>query len=291
LIASDLPRADAMQRPAWDESYPDPRVLRAEVEAMVDAVTGALVETLGEDLNGLWLKGSAAKQWDSPLDYVPEISDVDFHVRIGGPGAARAGTIDVALDMHADVERRFLAAVPSPTHTPRPQFLSIDQVETIPGYVPTPLSAVRTLHGPVPEGPGPLDPAEVVRTESTRLVESGDPGVVWNASLGLLENPGHHLFRALRALSWYISPSGGRVLCARGCDFEWVWSANRTAIVGRLVEIGEDELADEIVRYYTAAWRFFLSGREDSTAGRQAFGSALRVLQLGAAVGSRALGG
>jgi hypothetical protein len=258
---------------------------------MISAVTEALIEAFGDALAGLWLKGSGAKPWDSPLDYVPEISDVDFHVRVSGPDAAKSGEIDFALALHAAVEERFLAAVPSPTHTPRPQFLSIDQVESIPGYVPTPPDAVRTLRGPVPDGPGPLDASDVRRAEAERLVASGDPGVIWNAALGLLENPGHHIFRALRALSWYVSPLGGRVLCALGEDYASVWSANRTRIVTRLIELGQHEIAADIIRYYEAAWRFFLSGRTDTDSGREAFGNAIRMLKRGSAIGTAALAG
>ena len=32
------------------------------------------------EIRAIYLKGSAVKAWESPLDYVPEISDVDMHV-------------------------------------------------------------------------------------------------------------------------------------------------------------------------------------------------------------------
>ena len=186
-----------MAIPRWDDGYPDPSIVRSEVEAMVDAVTGALTETLGDALTGLWLKGSVSRTWDSPLDYVPELSDVDFHFAIAGPLA-----------------------------------LSTDRI---------------------------------------------------------LENPGHHLFRALRALSWYISPAGGRVLCTKNGDFERAWSINRTAIVTDLADLGETRLADEIIAYYTSAWRFFLSAWRDADAGRAAFRAAISMLEIGASIGRATL--
>jgi hypothetical protein len=273
--------------PRWGDGYPDPSVIRHEVEAMVAAVTGALAHALGDNLRGLWLKGSVTRRWESPLDYVPELSDVDFHFSLA---AAIGLTTDQVLELHADIDRRFSDSVPDPLHIPRPQFLAIEAVQSIPGYRPAPMAAVRTLLGPVPDAPSDdVDREEIKRAEATRLVDSGDPNVIASAGLGLLENPGRHLFRTLRALSWYVSPVGGRVLCTKDGDFDRAWSANRTTIVASLVEVGEVDLAERIVAYYTAAWRFFLSGWRDADAGRAAFRAAITMLELGAEIGRRTL--
>lgn len=281
-----------MEIPRWSNTYPGASVIRCEVEAMVDAVAGTLVETLGGALGGLWLKGSATRPWDSPLDYVPELSDVDFHFRLGEPDPGRPGkhalklTTEDVLEMHAEIDRRFTAAIADPIHTPRPQILAIDNVESIPGHVPSPLDAVRTLHGPAHIGPSAdLDPDVIARNEASRLIASADPNMLKSETLGLLENPGRHLFRTLRALAWHVSPVGARVLCARTGDFERAWSANRTAIVLALAELGEEQLAERIVGYYTSAWRFFLSGWRDADAGRSAFRHAIAMLEAGGIVG------
>jgi hypothetical protein len=272
-----------VQLPRWDDSYPDPLAIRREVDAMVDAVSGALISALGDALAGLWLKGSTTRPWDSPLDYVPELSDVDLHYSLGGPVDL---TTDAIVSLHAEIDRRFAEAAPGALHTPRPQLLAIDNVESIPGYIPVPLAAVRTLHGRVPHGPpADLDPDAVRRSEAERLVSSGGQGVVRGASLALFENPGKHLFRTLRSLAWHVSPVGARVLCARTGDYERAWATNRTAIATALDDIGERPVAEALVRYYTSAWTFFMSGWRDADAGRAAFGNAITMLELGAAIG------
>jgi hypothetical protein len=272
-----------VELPRWDDGYPDPSAVRREVDAMVDAVSGALIAALGDSLAGLWLKGSTTRPWDSPLDYVPELSDVDLHYSLAGPVDL---TTDALVSLHAEIDRLFAEAAPDALHTPRPQLLSIENVESIPGYLPCPLAAVRTLWGEVPHGPpADLDPDVVRRREAARLVTSGGPSVVRSASLGLFENPGKHLFRTLRTLAWHVSPVGARVLCARTGDFERAWATNRTAIATTLDEIGERPVAEALVRYYTSAWRFFLSGWSDANAGRAAFVSAIEMLELGAQVG------
>ena len=66
---------------AWTDRYPDPNRIRAEVRAMTDAHVEALTVRIPPDeIAGIYLKGSAHKPWDTPLDYVPEISDVDIHL-------------------------------------------------------------------------------------------------------------------------------------------------------------------------------------------------------------------
>ena len=49
---------------------------RADIEHAILAWTEALRETLGERLSYVYAKGSAVKRWDSPIDYVPILSDL-----------------------------------------------------------------------------------------------------------------------------------------------------------------------------------------------------------------------
>src|SRR5687768_9127389 len=70
----------------WTARHPDPARVRAEVEGMTDAYVAALLERLPrEQIVGLYAKGSAVKPWDAPIDYVPELSDVDLHVLVHDP--------------------------------------------------------------------------------------------------------------------------------------------------------------------------------------------------------------
>lgn len=254
---------------------------------MVDAITGALVDRFGGGVLGLWWKGSAAKPWDSAIDYVPELSDVDIHYRADDVTAALLSDLDSTLAIHADIERRFEASFPAPLHIPRAQFVPTAAMDAVPGYVPSPASTVRTLRGPAWVGPVAVDEAAVRRDEAAALVRAADPRVLNQAVVDLVERPGHHLYAGLRSLGWRVSPVGPRVLSALGVDFESAWSANRTAVVALLAELGQGELAGELVGYYEAAWDAFLSGWRDGDAGRAAFGAAVRALRLGASIGAR----
>jgi hypothetical protein len=67
--------------PPWNEVYPDPALLRREALCLANAFAGALLEMIPEqDIAGIYLKGSTLKEWESPIDYVAEVSDVDIHL-------------------------------------------------------------------------------------------------------------------------------------------------------------------------------------------------------------------
>ena len=66
---------------SWDNHYPNPNILKKEIKYMLDSFVEALLEIIPKkDIAGIYFKGSAIKEWASPLDYVPEISDIDIHL-------------------------------------------------------------------------------------------------------------------------------------------------------------------------------------------------------------------
>jgi len=70
-----------MQLPRWTSPYCDPDMLRSEVLAMKKAMCEALLERLRSGtVRALYAKGSATKPWTTPIDYVPEVSDVDVQI-------------------------------------------------------------------------------------------------------------------------------------------------------------------------------------------------------------------
>ncbi len=67
--------------PSWPDDYPDKTALKREARAMAEAFAEALLAHVpSEHVAGIYWKGSAQKEWTTPIDYVPELSDVDIHV-------------------------------------------------------------------------------------------------------------------------------------------------------------------------------------------------------------------
>ena len=194
-----------MTLPEWNQGYPPRARLQGEVEAMAEAYLGAIQEVLPGVLIGAYLKGSAAKPWDTPLDYVPEVSDVDLHLRYREGGAAELDRIEVGLAVQAEAERRYAEAVSEPLHLPRPEVKNLDWLEQLPisEYVSSPPTAVRVLMGDPPPG-FPDDHAKVGALNREDLLK--EQGI--DLSALALDTPGRYQFLAIWDVCFRIAGAG-----------------------------------------------------------------------------------
>jgi hypothetical protein len=134
----------------------DPQLLRAEVEAMLDALLHALDERLPAlAVRGVYFKGSASKVWLAPCDDVPELSDLDLHVWLHEDASAdyeaRFQETLFGLAFAEAAEGAFLHRVPTPRHLPRPQVLILNDAVRGRGPAPTPgCCAVSPTPAPTP---------------------------------------------------------------------------------------------------------------------------------------------
>ena len=271
-----------MHLPRWDVCYPDPQALRAEVVSMVDAIVDAVVESVHEsEIEGIYFKGSANKEWDSPVDYVPELSDVDIHVLFaeGSSAAGRSASVEWALGVLARMEANYDARCPAPIHTPRPQLIRLNDLLKEHDFVASVPRRVSILRGKPYPVPDLTDPERLRQVDSTRLLEGQQRLDAW--PLRIVDKPAHYLRSALWGLVWQVSPVAPRVVHLLGVPAEHAWSENRTHLVARLQDVGEEELAEEYARFYITGWDYFLSGHRDAGAGRQVFLSGIRVIRRG----------
>jgi hypothetical protein len=268
----------------WTDKYPDPRVLRAEVEAMVESVAEALRARIAPgDLAGLYLKGSAGKQWASPVDYVPETSDVDIHVLFANGAAADRWPPDIeaALAIQADIGAGYQRRMPRPVHTPRPQLLILNHLLADPDYSPSPQRTVRTVFGPsYPEAR--YDQLREREIAARRLLE--DAAILERLPRVVMDKPGRYTWLALRELTWRVSPAGPRALVLLGVPPAEAWSLSRSGLIPVLEIAGQAELAADYGRVYLASWDYFLSGYSDAAPAREAVAAAHAVLARGAAL-------
>jgi len=234
------------------------------------------------EVAGLYFKGSARKRWDSPVDYVPETSDVDIHVLFSDDACAarRLGTMESALQVQGRIETGYQARVPSPLHTPRPQLMILNDLLRDPEYSPSPPGTVTTLHGATyPDAT--YDEARERSLARMRLLSHSD--VVGGLPLRAVDKPGRYQLSILRDLAWRVSPSGPRLLTILGLPSPRAWQLNRTEIIGALEESGQRDMAKAYRDFYLFAWAYFLSAYADSEAARSAVAAGAEVLELGAA--------
>jgi len=244
---------------------------------MVQAVAGALREVFGDaQVRAIWFKGSAQKPWESPMDYVPSLSDVDMHVWLSDAAAADFHRLEPALQVQASIERRFADSAPEPLHVPRPQINLVNDLLQREDYLPSPSAIVETVFG-LPQKPGDYSDVERVRQQDrAALIE--DAAEVKSMPKRAIDRPGVYMWDLLRGLSWRVSPIGSRLLSLSGADSELAWSMNRTRIAVALRERGFDQVTSHWEGFYESAWRYFLSSNLDGTAGRDALRAAHAVL-------------
>ncbi len=273
--------------PKWDSRYPDRDRLRMEAECLAECFRDQLLSLIPEgEIRAIYLKGSVVKRWESALDYVPEVSDVDMHVWFHDDAAwpKYLGTVPQALEVQRGVEARFAARILRPLHEPRPQLIVMNKMMAEhEDFLHSPRTIVRVLYGENYPEADYSDSAGVRRHDSTRLVD--EAGWVEKMPLHLVDRPGRYLREALRALVWRVSPSGPRVLHVSGLDTGQAWSINRTRVTLALRDLGLTSLADGYSAFYLSSWDYFLSSFTDSDAGRSAIQAAARVLTESAEIG------
>lgn len=255
---------------------------------MADVVTDALLATLpGSSVRGIYYKGSAVKPWDSPIDYVPEVSDVDLHVwfldEASATGSAAMVDIDGGLRRHELVEQAWHERRPTPAHVPRVQVVVMNEFARDASYVPSPAASVRKLHGePYPQHP--FDVERVRRDDAGALLDPGHEAAIRKVAFDLVETPAHHVRKLVRMVSWRVSPIASRVRSILGDDYDAAWGECRTAAVLRLVELDQPDVARHLVDYYSACWRLHLSAWTDGAAARTALAAAAAALRASADV-------
>lgn len=263
---------------AWPAAFP-PETLRAETEAMATAWVEVLRARLGDGaIRGIYLKGSAAKPWDSPIDYVPTVSDVDVHLWLARPNdRAKLDDLPAALVIAESVRVAYLRRVRDPLHLPKPQLTLVNALHELPGYVPSPASTVRTLFGEPYEGAAVDEAGEARQRERDRVSLLAHRDFLAAVAMRVIDRPGPYLARILDELPWRVSPVAPRVLSLAGGGYDEVWTPNRTALIGRLRARGFALLAEAYELYYLGAWRVFLGEAGPEEAVR----AGLEVLRLG----------
>jgi hypothetical protein len=275
-------------KPTWDEQYPKKDILRKEIEYMLDAFLHVLLENIPEShIAGIYFKGSGQKRWDSPIDYVPEISDVDIHLLLSEDKMIEwyLGTVEQALAIQAAVEERYLKKANEPVHVPRPQLVMLNAIVKDEDFVPSPTNTIRILYGT------PYPSANKILLERLSLIDCrrllDEEHFVSAFAAHIIDRPSKYVWQGLRNLVWHISPIGSRVLSIRGESYGDAWGVNRTAIVGKLGAMGEHELARDYAQFYLNAWDYFLSGYRDTNAARGAIVAGMHALQRAIEIAKR----
>ncbi|MFQ5853182.1 MAG: hypothetical protein ACE5JU_21700, partial [Candidatus Binatia bacterium] len=199
---------------------------------MGDAVVEVSLQTFPPNsIVGIYLKGSSVKPWDSPIDYVPELSDMDVHISLEDDQLIDRyiNDIDKALSYQRHIESIYLSRRGNPLHIPRLQILFLNELEKQDGYLPSPQETVQVLYGqPYPETDY-SDTEKIKNWIAQNAEEHRD--FLTKYPMQIFDKHHRYNFQSLRFITWRIGPSGPQTLILKGIPVRKSWNLNRTNIV------------------------------------------------------------
>ncbi len=247
--------------PDYDDLH---RRAREDIEIAISIWTDIL-SSKDRRVKAAYVKGSAIKVWESPIDYVPFVSDLDIHVHLP-EGASLFHPQEYfldAMDISEEYEARFIETHPDCLHTPRPQVLPVNRLKAHVNYVPPRSGDVRMLLGDFE--PEPLPDVGTIRgIDLNNLREL--PTFLDSLPLTVVDRTGIEFWSVIRSMTWRVSPSPVRLLSQTYEDPLDLWVWNRTSIEELLQEQGYKEIAQSYSGFYMSAWDVFLSDVKDSQA-------------------------
>ncbi len=232
---------------------------KEDTQCAIEVWSEILPEILGPRLESMYAKGSATKPWESHIDYVPTISDVDIHITLKD-NKPLFGTysedFDRALEISEQCEEEFVRRRPDYFHVPRMQVIETRLLRKIDKYTPPRPKDILVLFGkPVLQKPPNRD---VIREgDLERIVE--DREFIFDLPRRIFDRTGLDWWAIIRIMTWRVSPSPFRILTQYHFDPIDVWSWNRTKVHSALLEEGYEKLAEYYHGFYDAGWRLYQS--------------------------------
>ncbi|MBM3292279.1 hypothetical protein FJY84_06335 [Candidatus Bathyarchaeota archaeon] len=215
-------------------------------------------------LDYAYVKGSAVKKWDSAIDYVPMLSDVDIHFKIkdGANFFSSENKFREAIKINELYEKKFVNKNPNYLHIPRIQVLELNsRLNNLDFVLTSELHNEDILFG----NPEKILKREVneIRTLDLKMLLNLQE-LLNNLPMSVLDRSGIDFITLIRRLSYEVSPSPVRVLSQILDDPYEVWNLNRTDICKKLLECGFTDLAKSYSGYYFTGWDVFRTSFRDT---------------------------
>jgi hypothetical protein len=253
-------------------------VLLERAKFDVDIAIRVWKEIIEERLDGIeyaYVKGSAVKKWDSLLDYVPIISDIDIHIKMEGYNQLfnkdRSG-FKRALDITGFYENKFKELNNDFLHVPRPQIVVLEEVKSL--WDPYESGTFRVLYGNV-KNVKSRNLSEIRQEDLSELIQL--KSVLDEMPQRIIDRIGLEYYRILREICWRISPAPYRLL-SQTLNPRKVWRMNRTQINDALEEEGYKEIHGNYYKYYIMGWKAFETGFLNNSIMREIISKGYKLL-------------
>ena len=224
-----------------------------------------LTSILKENLIYAYAKGSALKKWETEIDYVPILSDLDIHVKLKQGNEILNGhtnPLEKSIELNSLYQMDYERSNPNIFHYPRPQVMVINKLETSVSYIPPLLSDVHLIYGtPKSLGDDKYDSEVLRELDYNNLIKEKEPLDVLPERL--IDRSGLDFWTLLRSISWKVSPIPVRML-TQITDEDYTpveaWRWNRTTIESYLLKTGFTTIASNYREYYLTGWELYLDG-------------------------------
>ncbi len=253
---------------------------RHDIRVCIQAWSETLRDVLGDKIEFMYAKGSGIKRWDTPIDYVPLLSDVDIHLFFKNDFdffTDAEDHLERSLEILTEHEERFRAIEPDPLHFPRSQLVILNKIMKEDWFVPPRLKDIQPVFGE-PHIEEEAVPERIRFVDRWRLEEI--ESFLQFIPLSLVDRSGPDYWNLVRRMSWRVSPAPVRLLTQTHPDPGEVWGWNRTRVLDELAERGLEQLASHYRKYYEAGWDLFLSDLKSTEAYRQLVFHGYHVMRL-----------
>jgi hypothetical protein len=238
-----------------------------------------LMDYFGDKLKYAYTKGSGIKPWDSPIDYVPILSDVDIHfMLIEGCPLFSEDPIEKALILTKIYYENFKEQNPNYLHIPRSQVIRLNRFLSDDNFIlPSEPDEIHALIGtPKYSAPISVEKFRKIDLESLLSLKNFVQGIPES----VFDRQGLDFYSLIRRLSYEVSPAPYRLISQYIDPPSEVWSCNRTKICEKLDELGFSVISQNYRDYYYQGWKVFNSDFRKNEELRRLIRYAYNVLNL-----------
>lgn len=240
---------------------------RNDVDISFKIWTEILEEKFAGKINYSYAKGSAVKDWDSAIDYVPILSDIDIHLSVNDVDSflgSNYEAVELGLELPKLYEERYVEQNPDHLHIPRTQIMLIEQLKNFVDYVIPDYNSVKFIKG----SKSMLGSFKIPTTREIRGIDKkkilDEKSYIDKIPFSVLDRTGLDQWQFMRQMSWRISPMPVRLLSQIVEAPFYLWNENRTNLVKLLKENNFNSIANYYENYYNIGWKLFSNNFDDA---------------------------
>ena len=252
---------------------------RKEVDSCLNTWKAIFEENYSKSLEYAYAKGSATKEWETFIDYVPILSDVDIHIK----AKDHSNFFDDENSFHESVnvsetyETKFVEQNPNYFHIPRTQLISINKIVNIVDFIHPKETNIVPLIGDPKLGENPSND-RIKQIDLNNLLELEE--FLSNLPMSMIDRTGMDLWTLIRRMNWRISPSPVRLMSQSSDNPLDFWELNRTSVAIELEKHDYHLIAESYKDYYYEGWIAFMEVFTNSQTLRRLITSGFEVLKL-----------